>query len=194
MRETIAIDIDEVLFGFNERFLSFHNERYKTQFLPHHLPSMHCYKVLGGTPADDLRKVGEFQADLGNLDGEPVPRSVDSLSRLKSAYNLVIITARTSNMEQQTRKWLAATYPETFSNVHFANYYDESRPRRTKGDVCRDLGVDRIIDDQPSYIEDCLSHGVKGILFGDYAWNREATLHPEVLRAKDWAEVERILL
>lgn len=190
MKPLIAIDIDEVLFGFTERFVAFHNRRYQTDFALHHMTSMSFHTVLGGTPDDDLRKVEEFQLGEGNLDGEPVPESIEVLGRLKTDYELVIVTARQSSIEQQTRSWLERTFPDTFSDIHFANYWDENRPRRTKGDVCRDLGVQIIVDDQPSYINDCLEHGVTGLLFGDYPWNQVVVDHPKVRRVKDWREVE----
>jgi uncharacterized HAD superfamily protein len=190
MKPVIAIDIDEVLFGFTQRFLAYHNRQYQTNFALHQLTTTAFHTVMGGTADDDKRKVGEFQLEAGNLDGEPVPRAIEVLKRLKTANELVIITARHANIEQQTRTWLERTFPDTFTDIHFANYWDENRPRRSKGVLCRDLGVQIIIDDQPSYIIDCLEYGVKGILFGDYPWNREVINHPDVRRVMDWCEVE----
>lgn len=190
MKHLIAIDIDEVLFGFTERFLAYHNQQNKTEFALHHITSMAFHTVMGGTADDDARRVGEFQLGKGNLEGEPVPQAIEVLGRLKADNELVIVTARQSNIEQVTRAWLERTFPATFSDIHFANYWDETRLRRTKGEVCRDLGVQIIIDDQPDYIRDCLEHDVKGVLFGDYPWNQAAIDHPDVRRAKDWSEVE----
>ena len=190
MKPLIAIDIDEVLFGFTERFVAFHNRQYQTEFALHQITSTSFHTVIGGTASDDARKVGEFQLEEGNLDGEPVPRAIEVLGRLKADYELVVVTARHSVIERQTRSWLERTFPKTFSDIHFANYWDENRPRRTKGEVCRELGAQIIVDDQPDYIKDCLDHDVKGILFGDYPWNQESIDHPGVRRAKDWSEVE----
>lgn len=190
MKPLIAIDIDDVLFGFNERFLAFHNRRYQTDFALHHITSAAFHTVFGGTPDDDLRKIGEFQREAGSLEGKPVPLAIEVLRRLKVDHDLVIITARQSNIEQRTRSWLERTFPQIFTDIHFANYWDQSRPRRSKGEICRDLGVQVIVDDQPKYIEDCLKVGVKGVLFGDFSWNQEVVDRPDVRRVKDWSEVE----
>ena len=79
-----------------------------------------------------------------------------------------------------------------FKSIEFTNlYWSTYRP---KGDVCRQLGVDILIDD---YLEHALAAaecGIEVLLFGDYPWNRADGLPICVRRVRDWSHVADVLL
>lgn len=193
MRQTIAIDIDDVLFDFTNRYLSFHNEQYGTAFDIGHITSINLYEATGGTPEDDIRKIEQFQTTTDHLDGHPAAESLDVLRRLGKSCDLVVVTARQTAIRERTRRWIERHFPGVFREVRFANYWEVSLPLVSKGEVCVELGVDVIVDDQLNYLKDCADKGVRGILFGDYPWNAGATDNPLIRKARSWHELEWVI-
>jgi hypothetical protein len=61
--------------------------------------------------------------------------------------------------------------------------------------LCELAGAVALVDDSPTYCEQCAAGGIAAVLFGRYGWNEE---HPTertegVHRAFDWSEVCRVL-
>jgi len=61
--------------------------------------------------------------------------------------------------------------------------------------LCELAGAVALVDDSPTYCQQCAAGGVAAVLFGRYGWNEE---HPTeaadgVRRASNWAEVSRVL-
>ena len=59
----------------------------------------------------------------------------------------------------------------------------------TKAEICAEIGADYLVDDQPKHCLAAAKAGIKTILFGDYKWNRDTKLMPNMVRAKNWQEV-----
>lgn len=59
----------------------------------------------------------------------------------------------------------------------------------TKGELAKSIGADYIIDDQIKHVLAAAELGIRGILFGDYAWNKADVLPDNVTRVNDWQEV-----
>jgi hypothetical protein len=55
-----------------------------------------------------------------------------------------------------------------FSEVHFGNHFAMHGTSRTKAQICREVGADVLIDDNPAYAYDCALHGLHVLLFN---WN-----------------------
>jgi len=72
-------------------------------------------------------------------------------------------------------------------NEHFAGS-DEFK----KSAICKELGVDLIIEDAPHYIEDCSEAGIKVFIF-DRPWNQEVRENDLITRVRDWGEIGREL-
>ena len=52
----------------------------------------------------------------------------------------------------------------------------EDGTRRSKDQICREIGAVLLIDDNIVYSSQCAVNGTLSLLFGDYAWNRDASL------------------
>ncbi len=189
----IACDVDEVLFPFISKLSSFHNEKYGTNLTTDSFPSFYFEEIWGGTQEEAVQKVVEFHHSGGADEGEALHGSLEAIRELSGRHQLEIVTSRQTSILEATHKWLTKHYPECFSDVHFANYWYEDQPKVTKVDICKAIEADLLIDDHFSYIEECAEKGVKGILFGDYPWNRNAPEHAFVRRAKNWPEVVSLI-
>ena len=59
--------------------------------------------------------------------------------------------------------------------------------KKTKGELCQELNVSWLIDDNPEHCLSAVDAGVEAILFGEYGWHHEAPMH--LTRCKDWPSV-----
>ena len=126
-------------------------------------------------------------ATFGDMDG-----AKEALAELGKNFKLVIITTRMTVVNQLTKDWLDLHYPGIFDEVVFSGFYDKLTPDskyKTKGELAKEAGASYLIDDQPKHVIAAAKLGIKGLLFGDYGWNRVDTLPDGVVRVKDWKEV-----
>jgi uncharacterized HAD superfamily protein len=75
--------------------------------------------------------------------------------------------------------------------VHLLGNQHDSLPDqwRPKSEVCRELGVSYLIDDNLTAVKQTSAFGIEVLLFGDYPWNQIDELPRGVTRVKNWQEV-----
>lgn len=102
----------------------------------------------------------------------PIDGVYESLQRLKKHFSLHIVTARQNQIEDLTRSWINRHYPDTFDDIHFGNHFGGPGDRiRTKAEMCAELQALCLVDDSPKYVLNCMQHGIRAFVFGDYPWN-----------------------
>ena len=108
---------------------------------------------------------------------------------LLPTVDFVIVTSRQHSIEQQTRAWVERHYPGIFCQIVFGNHWGVSGAKRSKADLCREVGARILIDDAVDYALQCSGSLEAVLLFGDYAWNRASPPLPQnVERVSDWAQ------
>ena len=107
-----------------------------------------------------------------------------------------MLTSRVSNVSQETKDWIDAHYKDIFSAIYFSGIYDHEDKdgtkelyKTTKADWLKKIGATYLIDDQPKHIRGAVDAGVAGVLYGDYAWNRDAVLPKGAVRCASWQSV-----
>jgi predicted amidohydrolase/uncharacterized HAD superfamily protein len=140
------------------------------EFILHFLPS----RVLNvGSPQECLVKMDEFFESVHfNERLFPVTDAFRILNQLKNDYELHIVTARLTRLEEVTKRWINTHFPNIFHEIHFGNHYSTSGKSRSKSQMCKEIGAKLLIDDSLVYAQQCIKEGIKVILFGDYPWNR----------------------
>ncbi|KAA8498248.1 hypothetical protein FVE85_5833 [Porphyridium purpureum] len=195
-RETLAVDLDEVLCEFVEALCAFHNERYgpctasesenvggaasgNAEMLS--VSSFHSYvfsEVWGGTNLEAQIKVHEFFGSPHFLNIRVVPGAMDGIGRLREKYRLVVVTSRQLVIEKETRAWLDQFFPAVFDQVVFGNHWGLTGQKLSKPELCKAVGATTIIDDNLTYAKQCASSGIRVLLFdldGKYPWNKDGT-------------------
>lgn len=188
----IAVDIDDTLGPTTEGWVAFSNERWG------HNLTVEDYdedwgKMWGVDHEETLRRIPDMYTSgvVESLTHDP--EAVRVLSALATRYDLVVTTSRHSNFAEATRIWIEQYYKGIFKDIHLAGIYDNfsaDAVRRTKGDLITAIGADFLIDDQPKHCLAVAAQGKTGILFGDYAWNRQFEPTAGVVRCVDWQAVE----
>lgn len=184
----IAVDIDDVLFPYMLELVKHYNQIKDAHLSIDDFFTYHFMEVWGGTE-DEATEIAYTIHHREFLHIEPLPGAQAAMAELAKAYELHVVTSRPTMFEQKTKEWVDKHFAGLFTRVDLVgNPYDGSA-HRTKVEVCQELGSVYLLDDQPRYIGECASHGIQGVLFGDYAWNRSFELPDGVTRCVDWPAV-----
>lgn len=207
----VAVDVDEVLAHFIPALAEFHNEAYGTTLGHDDFGDYAFHNVWGGTAAECTAKMELFYLSRHFKQGlKPVDGAMEGLLWLKAATGceLHIVTARQHSLEPATRQWVDQFYPGVFTSLTFGNHYGLEGKKKSKPQMCRDIGALCLIDDSQIYAGQCAEEGIPCVLFGNYAWNSHhdkpggagwiqsaATSQYQhlVRRASDWGEARELL-
>ena len=188
----IAIDIDDVLSQHAQEFVDFSNKRWGT-----HLTVEDYHENWSDMWQIDLEETEErarHYFDSGRLfqyRHNETARPV--LKKLSKNYRLVILTSRQSFLKDGTVEWLEKNFPNIFTEVHFASFWDledlTHAHEATKAEMALGVKASYLIDDQPKHCLGAAEVGIESLLFGDYSWNRSVELPENVTRVHDWQAV-----
>lgn len=192
----LAIDIDEVLFPFMVTMLEHTNSTYG---LSHSIEEVKDFN-LGFWSISDSDAIERVHT-VSRLDHRSVnalPNANSALSLLKGQYQIFIVTSRHEEFRARTEEWLSHHFPGLYDKLIMTGNHYSGREFRSKAEVCLELGVSMLVDDQLHYAKESAQLGLPCILFGDYPWNQAESLPDGVVRAQDWNEVvmtlERVYL
>jgi 5'' nucleotidase, deoxy (Pyrimidine), cytosolic type C protein (NT5C). len=115
----------------------------------------------------------------------------ESIQELKSRYDFVFITSRPPYHKDATRLWIDEHIDPSIS-VYMAYNPVADREARSKGEICADLGVSILIDDNVDNCQSAIDYGVDALLFGTYGWNQKAPAHMK--RYDSWKAIGAHLL
>lgn len=193
-RLVIAVDCDDVLLSTAEAIVANYNQRFGTQVT---LKDMYKPATIEtwGTDDDDIaiERVNEFLRSNEHASLRPTPSAIAGIKELAEYHELHLITGRADFLKDTTKSLLQTYFPDCFTSIEHTNYILPSTSkavRRSKGDVCAEIGANILIDDH-------LVHGVaaldarleKVIVFGEYPWNSEVELSEGMVRCKNWEAV-----
>lgn len=189
----IALDIDDVTADFTEAMRVWVNETTGANLQPHHYAvEYEFWEHYGRVWADhgiaELVDYDKFHEKM-SLDQSAVPviqGAKEAIARLKQRYDLVFITSRAPVLLDETRRWLDEHIDPTIP-IYLANNPKVQSTPQSKGELCTELGVQLLIDDNYTNCLDAIDYGVEAIVFGSYGWNTQA---PDSLnRCNNWDEV-----
>lgn len=186
----IALDMDEVLVKFVERFIEFHDDIYKINSSVEQFTSYNFEVVYGGTREEITEKVRQFFYSGYCIDIKPVDGAKQGVEILyEKHHELCVVTARPHFSKEQTLKSLDILYPDRFSSINLTNQWHSEGERKMKSEVCKELGAKLIVDDSLAHAYDCAENGIDVLLFDDdYPWNQKDDLHERIKRVHSWEE------
>lgn len=192
-KPVLAVDIDDVLIPFAPSFIERYNQKHDTNYTHDDYSSYFFVKDIYGVETEDEaeRYITEYlQWAMAN--NTPLKsEAVEAIRKLEDHYDIYVITSRHPENYEATKNWLQKQLPDVFKDVHFIRAREE---KTSKAQICAEIGANVLIDDHPDHLKDCAKYGVKGLLFGDYRWNRDIALPANVQRVQDWAEALEVLL
>jgi uncharacterized HAD superfamily protein len=127
--------------------------------------------------------IEESHTDERILAGNPYPGAVEAVRRWHEQGHFVHITShRALDRRDATAAWLARI-GLPFDDLHCS--YD-------KVARCVELEIDLLIDDGPENLTAALDQGIVVATIG-HPWNRDLCEEEDVLCARDWDQLERLL-
>lgn len=200
MKIAVAVDVDEVLGSFISALNKFIADRYSSY---HTVSDYHIYeffRIWKCTRAEAEIRVHEFFRTQYFTSGiHPIPGAHTALCSMSSFCNLSVVTSRQNVIKDQTCDWIERHYPGLFKEIHFGNHFALDGKSRPKSEICRSIGAQVLIDDNPRYAMECAEAGIRVLLFdyhNSYPWCKDASVdsHSLVTKVHDWEEVEQYLI
>lgn len=190
-KQTIAVDIDEVLSPLHKLVFAHHNDVYGTNYPLDSPEGKYFLSDYTGDPYDvTMDKLNKFIKTEAFQNVKPLRDAISTIQYLKSKYNLIVVTARQDFYYDMTHKWLEQAFPATFSSVHFTDYAGGTLLKIPKSKACIDNGAEYLIDDNLGNAFECAEAGINVLLFGDYPWNKTKELPAGIVRVRDWRAVK----
>jgi len=191
-KKTIAIDLDDVLAANAEGFTNFSNKRWGTNLTKHDFQE-DMQKMWGIEHKAAQRRFNVFVTSDTVSGYQNFAEARPVLEKLRLRYRLIIVTSRRSKLKEPTAAWVAVHFRGLFEEIHHTGFYDTEDAQghlSTKGDICREIGANYLIDDHAKHCVAAAEAGLTALLFGDYAWNRSQPIPDAVSRVADWQAVE----
>jgi uncharacterized HAD superfamily protein len=191
---TIAVDIDDVLTANAEGFVEFSNKKWGTSLTPDDYDE-HWAEIWKVSYEEENRRRDEILANDLFLSYRFFDEAKPALEKLKQNHKLVVVSSRSKHISDDTTEWIKTHFKDIFSEIHYAGIWDDlekstlEKLKLTKAEVCRQIGADYLIDDQPKHCLAADVAGIKALLFGDYKWTKVSDLPSSIIRVKNWQEV-----
>ncbi|XP_042486519.1 uncharacterized protein LOC122066743 isoform X1 [Macadamia integrifolia] len=196
----VAVDVDEVLGSFISALNKFIADRYSLSCSVSEYHVYEFFKIWNCSRDEaDIRVHEFFKTSYFKTGIHPIPGSQRILQKLSSFCDLSVVTSRQNVIKDHTIEWIEKYYPGLFREIHFGNHFALDGISRKKSDICRSLGAQVLIDDNPRYAVECAEVGIRVLLFdyqNSYPWCKTGSdnLHPLVTKVHDWEEVEQQLV
>jgi hypothetical protein len=107
-------------------------------------------------------KAPEFLINL-----KPVAGAFEVLNKHKERFDFVVVTSRQLCIQEQTVLWIKERFPDIFTDFKFGNHYGVSGEKRSKLEICTDIGAVCLIDDAVKYAKQCAPALHHVLLFGE---------------------------
>ncbi len=182
----IGIDLDDVVFEFVRELLNIYQRTYNKKVNYDEVSSYNFNELLNISRKEfsDLIMSKFDKRKIENL--ELCEGVYDSVNRLSKEHEIYFITSRVR------KEGTLESLNKYFNHINFELYFS-SNPYvgnfgKDKGEICKNMGIDYMIEDSREHAEICSKKGIKTILL-DKPWNKKYGEHYNIIKLKNWNEV-----
>ncbi len=179
----IALDCDDVLVDANASLAVFHNERYGTSYTRDDVKHWHLEHIWNCSREEACRRVDEWLESHHHASMNAMPGAIEAVGLLSLNHELPVVTARSELRALETSALLDRHFGGKLAGIHFTNGF--AKNRRSKGDVCLELGATLIIEDSSEHAYDNASKGMT-VLLMDSPWNQGVKNTSKIVRVFGW--------
>ncbi|HSW78447.1 MAG TPA: hypothetical protein VLF88_00295 [Candidatus Babeliales bacterium] len=184
----IAVDIDDVIYPNVPSLIRYLDLNHKVKMTADDFVEYDIRKVWGGGPEEAEVIFKNYIRD-SDIEIAPLKGAQETLHKLSKKYQVIIMSARDISSFPKTHRWITHHFPQIFKDVHLLGNKNDSLKFGSKAEVCKNLGVYCLVDDNLNAVTETNAIGVKTLLFGNYPWNQIDKLPEGVTRVNDWLEV-----
>lgn len=183
----IGIDVDEVIVHFFKSYLEIFNEKFNEKVSFEELTNFNVWEVTNISKKDSLKISQEFGRSEKFHQMELVKDSIESIKGLFENHEIFFITSRPLDLKEKTYNFLKKHFPDKEINLHISSGAWSS-DLETKGEICKRLEIDFMIEDSASFANECSGNGMKIFLLNK-PWNKNEDISEEVIRVEGWKEI-----
>jgi uncharacterized HAD superfamily protein len=182
----IGIDLDDTVFEFartllNEYELAFGKKiEFETVF------SYKFWEVFQLTKEEMIDFFQRVVTKSFNENLALCEQSKESIHLLAKNNKLYFITSRIAR--EGTIESLRKHFPDIDFEIVFSGNAHLQTTEKTKADICKELNIDVMIEDDKEYAKECSEKGIKVLLL-DKPWNRGCKNNENIIRIKNWGEI-----
>ena len=189
----IAIDCDDVLAPSVQALLEGYNAMFGTRVAMDHFYEPATMDTWGTDDVDlAKRQFEQYLRSDSYHPAVPFEDAIGAVATLAKTHELHLVTGRAEDREPETLRFVDDYFASCFTSIKHTNHFVSSEysvVTRSKGEVCRELNADLLIDDHIFHGRDALGAGLKQvIIFGNYPWN-QGELSKGAQRCFNWREV-----
>ncbi len=181
----IGIDIDDTIADFITSYLNFYKFRFGKGFNLEDVKDIYLREPFGHGCEEVLRILGEFYKTDYFKEMALIGGAKEVLSKLFFFHQIFFITSRGQSNEEATKNFLKKHFSDKPYGIYFSG--DIYSGRKTKDEICEELGIDVVIEDNGIFSQNCAEKGIK-VLLMDKPWNQNCE-HKNIKRIKNWEEV-----
>ncbi|MGD9276157.1 MAG: hypothetical protein PVJ67_03205 [Candidatus Pacearchaeota archaeon] len=181
----IGIDIDDTVADFINSYLDFYKFRFGKEFNVEDIEDIYLREPFGHTCEDVIEILGEFHKTNYFKKMKLIEGVEEILNKLFFLHKIFFITSRRVSNEEITKEFLKKYFLNKPYEVYFSG--DIYSGRKTKDEICSEIGVDVLIEDNKFFSYNCAEKGIKVFLL-DKPWNQNCE-HENITRVKNWNEI-----
>lgn len=125
---------------------------------------------------------------------QPVAWALEKLQELKSQWHTcILVTGRAAAIHEKTKQWVQQHFPGIFDSFLFSNHNIENEI--PKSELCKQMGVEVMIEDNQDFVSDVSQHGIPCFLL-DKPRNQRCIYEKDswVIKVKSWEGIDLSLL
>lgn len=184
-RLIIAIDCDDVLVSGTEHVISSYNKLYGTSVQLEH--AHQADNPEWEAERDEVfRRIHNIQQTDEYAQIAPDKDAITVVKKLAKHHCLYVVSARHHEVLGVTRAMLDRYFPSCFKGIEHVG------SSRSKGEVCKEINADVMIDDNVKNLQSAQEVGVKKLIwFGSYPWQNYDEWPEGVDRCLDWDSIKQ---
>jgi len=163
MNRVIAVDIDEVLVPFLPALSRFYTHQTNIKVK---MPQRHPYHYaplfnISEKESSDL--VRDFYETSFHAGLRPIRGSQEMIKKLSENNTLIAVTGRQTYARDPTEELIKNNFRDSFSDIIYCDHFTSSA--RSKGDICKQISADLMIDDNYQSCKECLDLSIPAVNF-----------------------------
>ena len=190
-KKIIGIDFDDVLLDFRTPFCLYINSIKNTTYTRSDMTDFYFEKVFGCSRQEVLDFINGFYESEEHLHAPTIAGAQEAIKKLSKHYSLSIISARPEYLRERTEQWIQKHFGNMFETIHLNNQYHGDEIKKTKAEVCQEIGAEIYVDDLLENAEGVANTGRKVFLL-DSPWN-QGEIPQGITRAYSWNEIVEAL-
>lgn len=180
----IGVDIDEVLAEYIESVITFFNKKTGRSLKKEDFKTYNFWETWGGTREEAIKLTEDFfNSELFDLI-EPIKDSKEAINNLFKNHEIFFITSRPFRWKEKTEKWIIKHINENPKIIFSSDFH--TGQGKTKSRICKEHGIDLIMEDNGKYATECAEEDIPSILFNK-PWNQGVS-HNNLIRVNNWKE------